>query len=38
MEYAFPLGTGMEYWANEGTVNPTTAQARFGAETSSSGR
>ena len=29
MEYAFPLGTGMEYWANEGTVNPTTARARF---------
>jgi alkanesulfonate monooxygenase SsuD/methylene tetrahydromethanopterin reductase-like flavin-dependent oxidoreductase (luciferase family) len=29
MEYAFPLGTGMEYWANEGTVNPTTARQRF---------
>jgi alkanesulfonate monooxygenase SsuD/methylene tetrahydromethanopterin reductase-like flavin-dependent oxidoreductase (luciferase family) len=29
MEYAFPLGTGMEYWANEGTVNPTTARKRF---------
>jgi hypothetical protein len=29
MEYAFPLGTGMEYWSNEGTVNPTTARARF---------
>jgi len=29
MEYAFPLGTGMEYWANEGTVNPVTARARF---------
>jgi alkanesulfonate monooxygenase SsuD/methylene tetrahydromethanopterin reductase-like flavin-dependent oxidoreductase (luciferase family) len=29
MEYAFPLGTGMEYWANEGTVNPATARARF---------
>jgi alkanesulfonate monooxygenase SsuD/methylene tetrahydromethanopterin reductase-like flavin-dependent oxidoreductase (luciferase family) len=29
MEYAFPLGTGMEYWANEGTINPTTARARF---------
>ena len=29
MEYAFPLGTGMEYWANAGTINPTTARARF---------
>ena len=29
MEYAFPLGTGMEYWSNEGTINPTTARARF---------
>jgi alkanesulfonate monooxygenase SsuD/methylene tetrahydromethanopterin reductase-like flavin-dependent oxidoreductase (luciferase family) len=29
MEFAFPLGTGMEYWSNEGTVNPTTARARF---------
>jgi alkanesulfonate monooxygenase SsuD/methylene tetrahydromethanopterin reductase-like flavin-dependent oxidoreductase (luciferase family) len=29
MEYAFPLGTGMEYWANEGTVNPASARARF---------
>jgi alkanesulfonate monooxygenase SsuD/methylene tetrahydromethanopterin reductase-like flavin-dependent oxidoreductase (luciferase family) len=29
MEYAFPLGTGMEYWANEGAINPTTARARF---------
>ena len=29
MEYAFPLGTGMEYWANAGAVNPTTARARF---------
>jgi len=29
MEYAFPLGTGMEYWANEGTVNPTTGRDRF---------
>ena len=29
MEYAFPLGTGMEYWANEGTINPVTARARF---------
>lgn len=29
MEYAFPLGTGMEYWANETTINPTTARARF---------
>ena len=29
MEYAFPLGTGMEYWSNEGTINPTTARGRF---------
>jgi alkanesulfonate monooxygenase SsuD/methylene tetrahydromethanopterin reductase-like flavin-dependent oxidoreductase (luciferase family) len=29
MEYAFPLGTGMEYWANEGTINPANARARF---------
>jgi alkanesulfonate monooxygenase SsuD/methylene tetrahydromethanopterin reductase-like flavin-dependent oxidoreductase (luciferase family) len=29
MEFAFPLGTGMEYWANEGSINPTTARARF---------
>ena len=29
MEYAFPLGTGMEYWSNAGAVNPTTARARF---------
>jgi alkanesulfonate monooxygenase SsuD/methylene tetrahydromethanopterin reductase-like flavin-dependent oxidoreductase (luciferase family) len=29
MEFAFPLGTGMEYWANEGSVNPTSARARF---------
>jgi alkanesulfonate monooxygenase SsuD/methylene tetrahydromethanopterin reductase-like flavin-dependent oxidoreductase (luciferase family) len=29
MEYAFPLGTGMEYWANAGAINPTTARARF---------
>ena len=29
MEYAFPLGTGMEYWANETTINPATARARF---------
>jgi len=29
MEYAFPLGTGMEYWANAGQVNPATARARF---------
>jgi alkanesulfonate monooxygenase SsuD/methylene tetrahydromethanopterin reductase-like flavin-dependent oxidoreductase (luciferase family) len=29
MEFAFPLGTGMEYWANAGGVNPTTARARF---------
>jgi alkanesulfonate monooxygenase SsuD/methylene tetrahydromethanopterin reductase-like flavin-dependent oxidoreductase (luciferase family) len=27
LEIAFPLGTGMEYWAN--SVNPTTARARF---------
>ena len=29
MEFAFPLGTGMEYWSNEATINPTTARARF---------
>jgi alkanesulfonate monooxygenase SsuD/methylene tetrahydromethanopterin reductase-like flavin-dependent oxidoreductase (luciferase family) len=27
LEIAFPLGTGMEYWAN--AVNPATARARF---------
>jgi alkanesulfonate monooxygenase SsuD/methylene tetrahydromethanopterin reductase-like flavin-dependent oxidoreductase (luciferase family) len=27
LEVAFPLGTGMEYWAN--AVNPATARARF---------
>ncbi len=27
LEIAFPLGTGMEYWANP--VNPATARARF---------
>jgi alkanesulfonate monooxygenase SsuD/methylene tetrahydromethanopterin reductase-like flavin-dependent oxidoreductase (luciferase family) len=29
MEYAFPLGTGMEYWSNAGQINPTSARARF---------
>jgi alkanesulfonate monooxygenase SsuD/methylene tetrahydromethanopterin reductase-like flavin-dependent oxidoreductase (luciferase family) len=29
MEFAFPLGTGMEYWSNSGAVNPTTSRARF---------
>jgi alkanesulfonate monooxygenase SsuD/methylene tetrahydromethanopterin reductase-like flavin-dependent oxidoreductase (luciferase family) len=29
MEFAFPLGTGMEYWSNAGTINPVTARARF---------
>jgi alkanesulfonate monooxygenase SsuD/methylene tetrahydromethanopterin reductase-like flavin-dependent oxidoreductase (luciferase family) len=29
MEFAFPLGTGMEYWSNAGAVNPTTGRARF---------
>ena len=29
MEFAFPLGTGMEYWANAGAINPTTSRARF---------
>ena len=29
MEFGFPLGTGMEYWANAGQINPTTARARF---------
>jgi len=27
LEIAFPLGTGMEYWAN--SINPATARARF---------
>lgn len=26
---AFPLGTGMEYWGNAASINPTTARARF---------
>ena len=29
MEFAFPLGTGMEYWANAGQINPATARERF---------
>jgi len=29
MEYAFPLGTGMEYWSNGGAVNPVTSRARM---------
>ena len=29
MEFAFPLGTGMEYWSNAGAINPATARARF---------
>jgi alkanesulfonate monooxygenase SsuD/methylene tetrahydromethanopterin reductase-like flavin-dependent oxidoreductase (luciferase family) len=29
MEFAFPLGTGMEYWANAGQINPASARARF---------
>jgi alkanesulfonate monooxygenase SsuD/methylene tetrahydromethanopterin reductase-like flavin-dependent oxidoreductase (luciferase family) len=29
MEFAFPLGTGMEYWANAAQINPATARARF---------
>ncbi len=29
MEFAFPLGTGMEYWANDGRINPVTSRARF---------
>ncbi len=29
MEFAFPLGTGMEYWSNAGQINPATARARF---------
>ena len=29
MEFAFPLGTGMEYWSNSGAVNPATSRARF---------
>jgi alkanesulfonate monooxygenase SsuD/methylene tetrahydromethanopterin reductase-like flavin-dependent oxidoreductase (luciferase family) len=28
-ECAFPLGTGMEYYANAGQINPTTARERF---------
>ena len=28
-EFAFPLGTGMEYWSNATVVNPVTARARF---------
>jgi alkanesulfonate monooxygenase SsuD/methylene tetrahydromethanopterin reductase-like flavin-dependent oxidoreductase (luciferase family) len=29
MEFAFPLGTGMEYWANDGAINPARARARY---------
>ena len=29
LELAFPLGTGMEYWANANQLNPATARARF---------
>ena len=29
MEFAFPLGTGMEYWSNSGGINPTNSRARF---------
>jgi len=29
MEFAFPLGTGMEYWSNNGQINPTSSRARF---------
>ncbi len=29
MEFAFPLGTGMEYWSNAGAINPATARARY---------
>jgi alkanesulfonate monooxygenase SsuD/methylene tetrahydromethanopterin reductase-like flavin-dependent oxidoreductase (luciferase family) len=29
MEFAFPLGTGMEYWSNAGQINPVTSRARF---------
>ncbi len=29
MEYAFPLGTGMEYWSNAAQINPVTARDRF---------
>jgi alkanesulfonate monooxygenase SsuD/methylene tetrahydromethanopterin reductase-like flavin-dependent oxidoreductase (luciferase family) len=29
MEFALPLGTGMEYWSNAGAINPTTGRARF---------
>jgi alkanesulfonate monooxygenase SsuD/methylene tetrahydromethanopterin reductase-like flavin-dependent oxidoreductase (luciferase family) len=29
LELAFPLGTGMEYWANANQLNPATARARL---------
>jgi len=29
MEYAFPLGTGMEYWSNSNAINPATSRERF---------
>ena len=29
MEYAFPLGTGMEYWANASQIDVASARARF---------
>jgi alkanesulfonate monooxygenase SsuD/methylene tetrahydromethanopterin reductase-like flavin-dependent oxidoreductase (luciferase family) len=29
MEFAFPLGTGMEYWSNSGGINPADSRARF---------
>jgi alkanesulfonate monooxygenase SsuD/methylene tetrahydromethanopterin reductase-like flavin-dependent oxidoreductase (luciferase family) len=29
MEFALPLGTGMEYWSNSGAVNPTRGRAQF---------
>lgn len=29
MEFAFPLGTGMEYWSNSGAINPVTSRARM---------
>jgi alkanesulfonate monooxygenase SsuD/methylene tetrahydromethanopterin reductase-like flavin-dependent oxidoreductase (luciferase family) len=29
MDFAIPLGTGMEYWSNDGSINPAHARARY---------
>lgn len=29
IEIAFPMGTGMEYWSNATSINPTTSRARL---------